>query len=206
MRDLLGWLVGGSSSRSSSGRDQLLNLKVVSRRLTRSQKKMDNKQKQIERKIRTAVQKGDMDAARMYAKDTVRSRKWARGYQSLISKIDGLVFKLERAEAVQDIAKEMRGVANSLISANNSLNLPEIDNLVGDMQGALDGIEDTAEIMEDSMDQLFEGDTDELEIDNILGEYGLEAGITASEGLPMPSTKASELEKEIEALRKEEEG
>ncbi|MHA2249694.1 MAG: Snf7 family protein [Candidatus Kariarchaeaceae archaeon] len=203
MRDLIGWLVGGKGS--SSNRDHILNLKIVSRRLTKSQRKLENQEKKTERKIRAAIQKGDMQAAKMYAQDTVRSRKWARGYQSLMSKIDGLMFKLERAEAVQDIAKEMRGVSNTLRSANNALNLPEIDTLVGDMQEALDGIEDTSEIMEDSMDQLFESDADEVEIDNLLQEYGAEVGISASAGLPMPTTKSSELEKEIESLRKEEE-
>lgn len=202
MRDLIGWLVSGKSSKSN--RDHILNLKVVSRRLQRSQKKLENQEKQVEHKIRAAMQKGDMQAARMYAKDTVRSRKWARGYQSLISKIDGLVFKLERAEAVGSLAGEMKGVAQSLIAANNALNLPEIDNLVGNMQSALDGIEDTSEIMEDSVDQLFDNDTDETEVDNLLHEYGAEVGVSAEAGLPMPSTKSSELEKEIEALRHEE--
>ncbi|MCE7734573.1 MAG: SNF7 family protein, partial [Candidatus Heimdallarchaeota archaeon] len=198
------WLVSGNTGKRSN-RDHILNLKVVSRRLTRSMKKLENTERKTERKIRNAIQKGDMQAARMYAKDTVRSRKWARGYQGLTSKIDGLIFKLERAEAVQDIASEMKGVAKSLINANQALNLPEIDHLVGDMQTALDGIEETSEIMEDSMDTMFESDTDEGEIDNLLNEYGVEAGLTASAGLPIPTGATTELEKEIESLRKEEE-
>ncbi len=204
MRDLFNWLVSGNSGKQSN-REHLLNLKMVNRRLNKSMKKLDNTERQTERKIRQAIEKGDMQAARMYAQDTVRSRKWSRGYQSLISKIDGLLFKLERADAVQNIAGEMKGVAKTLINANHALNLPEIDHLVGDMQKALDGIEETSEIMEDSMDNLFESDTDETEIDNLLTEYGVEVGLTASAGLPLPSTKTSDLEKEIEALRKEEE-
>ena len=205
MRDLINWLVSGSKGGSQSKRENLLNLKMVNRRLSRSMKKLENQERLTERKIRAAVQKGDMQAARMYAQDTVRSRKWARGYQSLISKIDGLIFKLERAEAVTDLSKEMKGVAKTLINANQALNLPEIDRMVMDMQGALDGIEETSEVMEESVDSLFEQDTDQTEVDNLLHEYGVEAGVTASAELPMPSSKVSELEKEIEALRKEEE-
>lgn len=204
MRDLIGWLVGGSKGQRGN-RDHILNLKVVGRRLTRSKRKLENQEKQTERKIKEAMRKGDMEAARMYAKDKVRSRKWARGYQSLVSKIDGLLFKLERADAMQSIAGEMRGVTNALMAANASLNLPEIDNLVGDMQYALDGIEDTSDVMEDSMDQIFEADTDEIEVDKLLQEYGTEIGLSAEEGLPMPSSQSSELEAEIAELRKEEE-
>ncbi len=203
MRDLIGWLVSGKKSQNN--KDHILNLKVVSRRLARSQRKLENQERKMERKIREAIKKGDMQAARMYANDAVRTRKWGRGYQSLISKIDGLIFKLERAEAVQDIAGEMRGVAKSLIAANQALNLPELDKVIGDMQYALDSIEDTSEIMEDSVDQLFESDTDEMEVDKLLQEYGVEAGISAEAGLPMPSGKTSKLEDEIERLRKSEE-
>ena len=203
MRDLIGWLVGGRTSKSK--RDNILNLKVVSRRLDRSRRKLENQERQTERKIRAALQKGDMQSARMYAKDTVRSRKWSLGYQSLVSKIDGLIFKLERVDAVQSIANEMKGVAQSLVEANHALNLPEIDAVVGDMNQALEGIDEKADIMEDSVDQLFEMDTNEVEVDSLLQEYGADIGVSVSTELPTPSTTTSELEKEIEALRKEEE-
>lgn len=203
MRDFIGWLVGGNSKKSQ--RDHILNLKVVGRRLERSKRKLENQQRQTEKKVRQAIQKGDMESARMYAKDVVRSKKWALGYQSLVSKIDGLIFKLERADAVQSIAGEMKGVAGALREANAQLNLPEIDNVVNDMNQALEGIEDKSDIMEDSVDQLFEMDTDETEVDSLLQEYGADIGVSVSTELPTPSSTTSELEKEIEALRKEEE-
>lgn len=146
-----------------------------------------------------------MESARMYAKDVVRSKKWALGYQSLISKIDGLMFKLERADAVQSIAGEMRGVAGALREANMQLNLPEIDSVVNDMNSALQGIEDKSGIMEDSVDQLFDMDTNQEEVDGLLQEYGADVGVSVSSELPTPSSTTSELEKEIESLRKEEE-
>jgi len=203
VRDFIGWLVGGNSKKSQ--RDHILNLKVVGRRLERSKRKLENQQRQTEKKVRQAIQKGDMESARMYAKDVVRSKKWALGYQSLVSKIDGLIFKLERADAVQSIAGEMKGVAGALREANAQLNLPEIDNVVNDMNQALEGIEDKSDIMEDSVDQLFEMDTDETEVDSLLQEYGADIGVSVSTELPTPSSTTSELEKEIEALRKEEE-
>ena len=46
---------------------------------------------------------------------------------------------------------------------------------------------------------------DEFAVDNILQEYGAEIGLSAEEGLPMPSSQSSELEKEIEELRKSQE-
>lgn len=204
VRDLIGWLVSGKSDKSN--RKHITNLKLVSRRLMRSQRKLENKEREAERKIRAALQKGDMEAARMYANDVVRSRKWARGYQSLISKIDGLIFKLERTDAVQSLANEMKGVAVSLREASMALNVAGLDDVIADMEGAMEDIEVTSEVMEDSVEGLFTSDINESEVDNLLAEYGAEVGISASSGLPTPvaNSKVSDLEKEIEELRKDE--
>lgn len=197
--------MGGSSGSKKSQKSHILNLKVVQRRLARSQRKLENQQRQTEKKVRAAIQKGDMDSARMYAKDVVRSKKWALGYQSLTSKIDGLIFKLERADAVQSIAGEMKGVAGALRQVNMELNLPEIENVVNDLNASLDGIEDKSEIMEDAVDGLFEMDTNEEDVDSLLQEYGADVGVSVSTELPTARSSTSELEAEIEALRKEEE-
>ena len=203
VRDLIGWLVGGKSKKSS--REQITNLKLVSKRLARSQRKLESKQRQAERKIKQALQKGDMEAARMYANDVVRAKKWARGYQSLISKIDGLMFKLERTDAVQSLAGEMKGIATSLREASAALNMAGLDDVISDMEEAMEEVEISSEVMEDSVEGLFTSDIDEGEVDNLLAEYGAEVGISASSGLPTPiaTSKVSDLEKEIEELRKD---
>ncbi len=202
VRDFLSWLTSGGKKKSP--RDHIIKLKLVSRRLEKSKRKLELQQRKTESRIRQALAKGDLESARMYATDLARSRKWARGYQALISKIDGLVFKLERADAIQSIATEMAGVAEALREVNEQLNLPEIQAVVNDMESALDGIEMKSEDMEEKIDDLFITDTDASEVDAILEEYGLEVGVAAETGLPTPATTetVSDLEKEIEELKK----
>lgn len=179
--------------------------------MQRSQKKLEQKERQMERKVRAAVEKGDMQAARMYANDVVRSRKWARGYQSLNSKIEGLMFKLERTDAVQSLAGEMKGVATSLKAASEALSMAGMDDIIQDLEESLEDVEISSEMMEESVDGLFAGDIEEDEVDNLLAEYGAEVGISASTGLPSPvtttptgeKTNITDLEKEIEDLRKQ---
>ena len=129
MRDLFSWLVGGRK-RGGSQKDQIINLKVVSRKLTRSKQKVENQKRKTERSVKDAIRKGDMEMARLHANELVRNRKWSIGYQSMINKIDGLVFKLERADAIQSVAGEMKNVVNTLAQLNLQLNLPEIENVV----------------------------------------------------------------------------
>ncbi|KKK96359.1 hypothetical protein LCGC14_2663570, partial [marine sediment metagenome] len=53
MRDLFNWLVSGNSGKKSN-REHLINLKMVNRRLNKSMKKLENTERQTERKIRQA--------------------------------------------------------------------------------------------------------------------------------------------------------
>ncbi len=204
VRDFISWLAGGGKGKGT--RDHIVKLKLVSRRLERSRRKLERQQRTMESRLRQALAKGDVESARMYATDLARARKWARGYQNLISKIDGLVFKLERADAIQSIASEMAGVADALREVNEQLHLPEIEAVVSDMEGALEGIEMKSEEMESRVDDLFVTDTDTQEVDSILEEYGLEVGVAAETGLPTPATgtksEVSDIEKEIEELKR----
>ena len=115
------------------------------------------------------------------------------------------MFKLERTDAVQSLAGEMKGVAKSLREASMALKVEGLDDVIADMEGAMEDIEVTSEVMEDSVEGLFASDIDEGEVDNLLAEYGAEVGISASSGLPTPvaTSKVSDLEKEIEELRKD---
>lgn len=203
MRDLFSWLIGGRKG-GNSQKDQIINLKVVSRKLTRSKQKVENQKRKTERNVKDAIRKGDMEMARLHANELVRNRKWSIGYQSLINKIDGLVFKLERADAIQSVAGEMKNVVGTLAQLNLQLNLPEIENVVNNMSGIFEGIEIKTEIMDDSLNDVFETDSDESEVDSLLEEYGVDVGVSVSSDLPTPSSSIGELEKEIEELKNQE--
>lgn len=154
------------------------------------------------------MRKGDVDGARQYATDMVRSRKWALGYQKLASRINGLVFKLERADAAQSLGKEMYSVAQSLRVANMNLNIPDIDRLVVDIESQMDKVDMSTESLEDGLDGLLVGDTDTDEIDHILAQTAAEVGIDTTGILPTPSGQqvvpTSDLEDEIQKLRRQE--
>ena len=85
-----------------------------------------------------------------------------------------------------------------------------LDDVISDLEESMEDIEVKSEVMEDSVGSLFEGDIEENEVDSLLAEYGAEVGVTASTGLPSPTTNTpvgekaniSDLEKEIQDLRK----
>ncbi len=197
--NFFGWLLGTKKS----GRDHIVNLRLTSRRLDRAARKIERDEARIQLKLKQAIQRGDMESARLYATDIVRSRKWALGYQKLISKINGLIFKLERADSAASMAEEMHGVASALRMANAQLQIPDLDRVIMDMESSIDGIENSTEALEDGIDDLLVSDSDPVEIDRLIDQTATEMGISTGTSLPnVGVVETDDLEAEIQKLRK----
>jgi len=194
------WLGGGKSTR-----DYIIDLKMVNKRLARTSKKLEMGESKLQRKTRDAMRKGLMDQARLYAQNVARNRKWVYSYTKLTTRIEGIIFRLEQADSVQQLAGELKGMAGALRSINQSLNAPEISSLIEDLENSFEGIEMTTDMMDEDFESMMSLDVDETEVDKIMGEVGTEIGLGAATGLPTPDIRSTELAKEIEELRKEKE-
>ncbi|MHA1244964.1 MAG: Snf7 family protein [Candidatus Heimdallarchaeota archaeon] len=194
------WLGGGKSTR-----DYIIDLKMVNKRLARSSKKLEMGESKLQKKTRDAMKKGLMDQARLYAQNVARNRKWVYSYTKLTTRIEGIIFRLEQADSVQQLAGELKGMAGALRSINQSLNAPEISSLIEDLENSFEGIEMTTDMMDEDFESMMSLDVDETEVDKIMGEVGTEIGLGADAGLPTPDIRSTELAREIEELRKEKE-
>ncbi|NHJ32017.1 MAG: hypothetical protein FK732_04060 [Asgard group archaeon] len=194
------WLGGGKSTR-----DYIIDLKMVNKRLARSSKKLETDEQKLQRKTRDAMRKGLMDQARLYASNVARNRKWVYSYTRLTTRIEGIIFRLEQADSVQQLASELKGMAGALRQVNASLNAPEISALVEDLENSFEGIEMTTDMMDEDFESMMSLDVDETEVDKIMGEIGTEIGLGAETGLPTPDIRSTELAKEIEKLRDDKE-
>ncbi len=192
------WLGGGKSTR-----DYIIDLKMVNKRLARSSKKLETDEKKLQRKTRDAMKRGLMDQARLYASNVARNRKWVYSYTRLTTRIEGIIFRLEQADSVQQLASELKGMAGALREVNASLNAPEISALVEDLENSFEGIEMTTDMMDEDFENMMSLDVDETEVDKIMGEIGTEIGLGAETGLPTPDIRSTELAKEIEKLRED---
>ncbi|MHA1123227.1 MAG: Snf7 family protein [Candidatus Heimdallarchaeota archaeon] len=168
-------------------------------------KKLETDERKIQRKTRDAMKRGLMDQARLYASNVARNRKWVYSYTRLTTRIEGIIFRLEQADSVQQLASELKGMAGALREVNASLNAPEISALVEDLENSFEGIEMTTDMMDEDFENMMSLDVDETEVDKIMGEIGTEIGLGAETGLPTPDIRSTELAKEIEKLREDKE-
>ncbi len=198
----MGWLLGSKKG----PRDHIINLRLTVRRLERAQRKLSRDESKMQLKMKQSIQRGDLESARLFATDIVRSRRWEFGYQKLVSRMNGLIFKLERADTAASMAEEMHGIAAALRAANAQLQIPDLDKVIQDMESSIDGIEDSTGTIEDGIDDLLVTDTDPAEVDRLIEQTAVELGVSTQAGLPSVGVvETDDLEAEIQKLRRKEE-
>ena len=210
VRDLIGWLTT-SKKKGKASRSPKTNLRIVSRKLGREQRKLEGKTKGTEQKITDALRRGDMASAKMYTKDLVRTRKWVRNYHSLNSKIETLVMRLDRAEAMQSLASEMKNVTSTLAQVSKTIGMADMSGVIDDLEASIMEIDDVGDTLDESMESMFEDDVDDNEVDQVLADIGEQIGVSAGSDLPTPLVSGTvkdqtvdNLEDEIARLRRSE--
>ncbi len=193
------WLMGGRSTR-----DWIIRLRLIERRIERQRMKLKKDENKMMKEVRRAVEQGDMEAAKVFAQDVVRSRRFALGCARLNSRLKGIIAKMEHTDAVQSIVKDMKGLAISLRHLNRSLRVPQLGRYVEQLEEGLTGIEVSTETIDEELEGALSSDIDEEEVTRILGEAGAVVSVTTEHGLPTPSAKEKEIKEELKRLREEE--
>jgi hypothetical protein len=115
-----------------------------------------------------------------------------------------MVFKLEQASAVKDVAEIMRGIAMSLGALKNQLSIPQITELMTQIGVDIEDFNVTEEITSDGInDIMVDTAVTDNDVKEVLGEIDAEIGAEIGGALPSvePDGKIKELEDELKKLK-----
>ena len=124
LKDISTWLSGGK--KPDTMRSATVKLKVFNKRLMRQTKKMEMTAKLARDKAVRLRKTGDLEGSAFHARNYLQVKKQARAIDHFRTNMEGMVFKLEQANAVKDVADIMHGIAASLGALKNQLSVPEL--------------------------------------------------------------------------------
>jgi len=194
------WIRGGKSD--VSPRKWVVRLRMIERRMERQRQKLKMEEKKGLKEVEKAVQAGDMDAAKLFARDVAKSRKMALGCMKLNSRIKTMTFKLEQATAVQSIGKDMVGLVRALRGVNETLRIPELTNIMGAMEMEMEKLDMTSETIDEGFEMADFSEAEDEDVEKIIGEISAGQAAVADMGLPTPDIRSQELASELEKLKK----
>ena len=205
LKDISSWLSGGK--KKDTVRSATIKLKVFNKQLTRQSKKMEMSAKLARDKAVNLRKQGDMQGSEFHARNYLQVKKQARAIDLFRTNLEGMVFKLEQATAVKDVAEVMKGIAASLGALKNQLSIPQLTELMTNIGVDMEDFALTEEITTDGIsDIMVDTAVTDSDVKEVLGE--IDAEIQVEMGVALPSAgsdeKIAELEKELNRLKSDE--
>ena len=104
----------------------LFNLKFASKQLMRDSKKADKEEKAEKKKLQKAIEKGNMDVARIHAENAIRQKNQSLNYLRMSARIDAVASRVQTAVTTKRVTSSMQGVVKAMDTAMKSMNLEKV--------------------------------------------------------------------------------
>lgn len=199
IRRFMNWLGGGPDLNKL-----IFRLDVFCRKLDLQRKMLEKQASTSRQRAKKYRLSGNMDATRMYLQHQLRFQKWALSVDAYRLRIEGLQTQLRQSQAIGDVAKILGQLNAALGGLKNQVNVPEVAQLVDQIEGNLRHFEMTQEVAEAGIERMaVSTEVTDGEVKDALKELDSEIEIETGTSLPEPEKRVSELEKEIQRLKEE---
>ncbi|KAJ8497264.1 hypothetical protein OPV22_007816 [Ensete ventricosum] len=167
--------------------NQIMELKFTAKSLQRQARKCEKEEKSEKLKVKKAIEKGNMDGARIYAQNAIRKRTEQMNYLRLSSRLDAVVARLDTQAKMQVIGKSMGSIVKSLDAALATGNLQKMSETMDQFERQFVNMEVQAEFMEGAMAGSTSLSTPETEVNSLMQQVADDYGLEVSVGLPQPA-------------------
>lgn len=106
--------------------DQIFNLKFTSKQLNKQSQKSSKDEKAERLKVKKAIEKGNLEGAKIYAQNAIRKKNESLNYLRLASRLDAVVSRLDTQAKMQTVNKSMAGIVKALDKSLQSNNLEQV--------------------------------------------------------------------------------
>ncbi|XP_028975292.1 charged multivesicular body protein 1b [Esox lucius] len=189
----------------------LFNLKFAAKELQRNSQRCDKEERTEKAKVKKAIQKGNMEVARIHAENAIRQKNQSINFLRMSARVDAVAARVQTAVTMNQVTKSMAGVVKSMDATLKSMNLEKISALMEKFEHQFETLDVQTAQMEDTMATTTTLTTPQTEVDQLMHQMADEAGLDLTLELPqgetgsvassIASTEQDELSQRLARLR-----
>merc|ERR1712209_315680 len=190
----------------------LFNLKFAAKELERCSKKCDKEEKAEKLKLKKAIEKGNMEVAKIHAENAIRQKNQSLNYLRMSARVDATASRVQSAVTTKKVSKSMEGVVKGMSAAMKSMNLEKISTLMDNFEKELEDLDVQTSVMEGAMSQTTATNIPQDAVEGLMKQAADEAGLELNMELPgsqsatigqstQASTEQDELSQRLARLR-----
>lgn len=164
--------------------EHLFNLKFAVKDLERNSKKCEKEEKLEKAKAKKAIQKGNMDVARIHAENAIRQKNQAVNYLRMSARVDAVASRVQSALTTRKVTGSMAGVVKAMDAAMKGMNLEKISSLMEKFESQFEDLDVQSSVMEGTMSDTVTTSVPQGDVDNLLQQVADEAGLELNMELP----------------------
>uniref|UniRef100_A0AAY5KD96 Charged multivesicular body protein 2Ba n=1 Tax=Esox lucius TaxID=8010 RepID=A0AAY5KD96_ESOLU len=198
-------------------KEQTKELRGTQRQITRDRAALEKQEKQLEMEIKKMAKTGNKEACTILAKQLVQLRRQKNRTYAVSSKVTSMSTQTKLMNSQMKMAGAMGATTKTMQAVNKKMDPQKMQQTMQNFQKENMKMEMTEEMMNDTLDEIFDGSGDEEESDSIVNQVLDEIGIeisgkmvnapSASRNHPSASTSKSDtgisdedIERQLKAL------
>ncbi|KAK6065095.1 Snf7 family protein [Seiridium cupressi] len=175
--NILEWAFGKRMTPAERLRKNQRMLDKAIRELDQVRVKLEKQEKTLTTQIKQSAQKGQMGAAKIQAKDLVRTRRYVEKFYGMRSQLQKISLRMQTHRTNEQMMQSMKGATMALGSMNRTMNLPALQRIAMEFERENDIMEQRQEMMDDAIDDAMdtgiEEEGDEV-VEQVLEEIGVD--------------------------------
>ncbi|KAF7287033.1 charged multivesicular body protein 1 [Rhynchophorus ferrugineus] len=174
----------GNEMSQSAMEKHLFNLKFAVKELERNSKRCEKEEKQEKAKTKQAIQKGNMEVARIHAENAIRQKNQALNYLRMSARVDAVASKVQSAVTTRKVTNSMAGVVKAMDAAMKSMNLEKISGVMDKFEQQFEDLGVQTDVLENTMAQTTTTLIPQNDVDSLMQQVADEAGLELNMELP----------------------
>eukprot|EP00802_Teleaulax_amphioxeia_P024596 Tamp_25315.p1 GENE.Tamp_25315~~Tamp_25315.p1 ORF type:complete len:295 (+),score=83.33 Tamp_25315:100-885(+) len=157
------------------------------REIEREKTKLQQQEKKIIVEIKKMAKDGQMAVVKTMAKDLVRTRAQVTKFYQMKCQMQAVGLKLQTIKSTQSMTEAMKGATKAMKGMNAKVNAPAMAKILKEFEKESSIMDDKQEMMDETIDEAFEADDEETQIEEVVGQVLAEIGIDLNGELCAPS-------------------
>ncbi len=183
--------------------DCLFELKFTAKQLVRESIRLEKKEKEDILKMKLAMAKGNLDNARIYGENAIRSKTQAKSFLQLSARVDAVASRVETAVRMQQVTKAMAGVTHGMEQTLKTMDLEKISNLLDRFDKTFEDLDVQAMTMEQRMGNVSAQMIPSEEVDKLMQRVAEEHGLEVRERLDDAAVPSGAVVVIVDAAKKD---
>jgi charged multivesicular body protein 1 len=182
--------------------NQLFQLKFTAKTLAKQSKKAEKNSKTLQTKCKKALEKGNVDVARIHAEGAIREKNQALNLLKLSARIEAVSQRVQTAVTMNGISSAMSGVVRSMSTVMQTMDAVKISQTMDQFERQFEDLDISTQFMDQTMQTQGAMTTPASEVDDLMNQVSAEHNLNwQAEAAVVP--RAEVPEKEPEKLSEE---